>query len=147
MSSRREVLIRIALSQRKTLIETKKSHIKMLKMARLDCVVINEKCCSVARGRGICPFFSSPPREIWQLKNPHPREFAIQGKKMLMLGDLPGDQPGGRGRGGLLAIDWCIRLLMLFCGREKLESLTQPGSSLLNCRNYMRNSRDYGYDD
>ena len=28
-----------------------------------------------------CPPFSSPPREIWQLKSPHPREFAIQGKK------------------------------------------------------------------
>ena len=27
------------------------------------------------------PFFSSPPRGIWQLKSPHPREFAIQGKK------------------------------------------------------------------
>ena len=51
----------------------------MLKMALLDCVV-NEKCCSVDRGRGICPLFSSPPRGIWQLK-PHPREFATQGKK------------------------------------------------------------------
>ena len=29
---------------------------------------------------GICPLFSSPPRRIWQLKSPHPREFAIQGK-------------------------------------------------------------------
>ena len=51
----------------------------MLKMALLDCVV-NEKCCSVDRGRGICPLFSSSPRGIWQLK-PHPREFATQGKK------------------------------------------------------------------
>ena len=32
-------------------------------------------------GRGLCPLFSSPPRGIWQLKSPHPREFAIQGKK------------------------------------------------------------------
>ena len=30
---------------------------------------------------GHLPFFSSPPRGIWQLKSPHPREFAIQGKK------------------------------------------------------------------
>ena len=52
----------------------------MLKMALLDCA-INEKCCSVDGGRGICPLFSSPPRGIWQLKSPHPREFAIQGKK------------------------------------------------------------------
>ena len=29
----------------------------------------------------ICRLFSSPPRGIWQLKSPHPREFAIQGKK------------------------------------------------------------------
>ena len=61
----------------------------MLKMALLDCA-INEKCCSVDGGRGICPLFSSPPRGIWQLKSPHPREFAIQGKKMLMAGGQPG---------------------------------------------------------
>ena len=41
----------------------------MLKMALFDCV-INEKCCSVDAGWGVCPFFSSPP---WG--------FAIQGKK------------------------------------------------------------------
>ena len=52
----------------------------MLKMALLDCG-INEKFCSVDGGRGICPLFSSPPRGIWQLKSPHPREFAIQGTK------------------------------------------------------------------
>ena len=66
----------------------------MLKMALFDCA-INEKCCSVDGGRGICPLFSSPPRGIWQLKSPHPREFAIQGKKMLM----PGGQPEGGGGG------------------------------------------------
>ena len=32
-------------------------------------------------GRGICHLFSFPPRGIWQLKSPHPRELAIQGKK------------------------------------------------------------------
>ena len=63
---------------------------KMLKMALLDCA-INEKCCSVDGGRGICPLFSSPPRGIWQLKSRHPREFAIQGKKN---SDARG-QPGG----------------------------------------------------
>ena len=52
----------------------------MLKMALLDCV-ISEKCCSVDRGLGICPIFSSPPRGIWQLNRPHRREFAIPGKK------------------------------------------------------------------
>ena len=49
-------------------------------MALLDCA-INKKCCTVDGGRGICPLFSSPPRGICQLKSPHPREFAIQGKK------------------------------------------------------------------
>ena len=29
----------------------------------------------------ICPLFSSPPRVIWQLKSPHPREFATKPKK------------------------------------------------------------------
>ena len=55
----------------------------MFKIAQFDCA-INEKCCSVGGGRGICPLFSSTPRGIWQLKSPHPREFAIQDKKMLM---------------------------------------------------------------
>ena len=32
----------------------------MLKMALFDCA-IDEKCCSVDGGRGICPLFSSPP--------------------------------------------------------------------------------------
>ena len=31
----------------------------MLKMALFDCA-INEKCCSVDEGRGICPLFSFP---------------------------------------------------------------------------------------
>ena len=69
-------------------------HIKMLEMALLDCAIA-EKCWRVDGGRGICPLFSSAPRGIWQLKSPHPREFAIQGKKMLM----PEVNPGG-GRGG-----------------------------------------------
>ena len=42
-------------------------------------------------------FFGSPPQGIWQLKNPCPQEFAIQGKKMLM----PGVQLG-RVRGRLV---------------------------------------------
>ena len=51
---------------------------KMLKMELLDCA-INENCCSVDGGRGMCPLFPSPPRGIGQLKSPHPQEFAIQG--------------------------------------------------------------------
>ena len=33
------------------------------------------------------------PRGIWQLKGPHPREFAIQGKKKMLTS-------GGAGGGG-----------------------------------------------
>ena len=46
----------------------KKSNIKMLKMALFDCA-INEKCCSIDGGRGICRLFSSPPLGIC-----HPRQ-------------------------------------------------------------------------
>ena len=85
----------LALLQRKTLF---------------DCA-INEKCCSVDGGRGICPLFSSPPRGIWQLKSPHPREFAIQGKK---TANARGFSPGGGvlGAGG---IDWYITSLLQSC--------------------------------
>ena len=52
----------------------------MFKTALFDCA-INEKCCSVDGGWGICCIFSSPPWGIWQLKSPLPHEFAIQGQK------------------------------------------------------------------
>ena len=75
MSSRREVFIRIlALLQRKTLIETKNRALKLLKTALFDCA-INEKCCSVDEGWGICPLLldltaqESPPPGIC-----HPRQ-------------------------------------------------------------------------
>ena len=44
----------------------------MLKMVPFDCA-INEKCCSVERGRGICRLFSSPPPVIC-----HPRQKNCQ---------------------------------------------------------------------
>ena len=65
----------------------------MLKMELFDWA-INEKCYSVDGGRGHLPSFLSPPRGIWQLKSPHPREFAIQGKKNA---NAPGS---ARGAGG-----------------------------------------------
>ena len=78
MSSQREVLIRIlALLQRKRLIETKNRTLKCLKWHYLT--VRTMKNVAVLTGDGA--FFLSPPRGIWQLKSPHPREFAIQGKK------------------------------------------------------------------
>ena len=61
----------------------------MLKMALLDCAIYG-KCCSVDRGRG-----------IWQLKSPHRREFAIQGKKN---GNARGSAGGGGGGGGQLEL-------------------------------------------
>ena len=70
----------------------------MLKTALFDCA-INEKCCSVDGRRGICPLFSFPPRGIWQLKSPHPREFAIEGiKNAIARGSARGGEEGaGRG--------------------------------------------------
>ena len=76
----------------------------MFKTALFDCA-INEKCCSVDGGRGICPFFLSPPRGIWQLKSPHPREFAIQGKKKLKTGVSLAERWGGGGGLGAAGID------------------------------------------
>ena len=78
----------------------------MLKTALFD-YAINEKCCSVYGGRGICPLFSSPPRGIWQLKIPHPREFAIQGKKSANA------RGSARGALGAAGIDWCINVIPL----------------------------------
>ena len=109
MSSQHEVLIIIiilALLQRKMLIETKNRTLKCLKWHYATLRSMKNVSCRVDGGWGICPLFSSPPRGIWQ--SPHRREFAIQGKKMLM----PGGQPGGEGRGGgglgVAGIDWCI---------------------------------------
>ena len=70
----------------------------MFEMALLDCA-ITEKCCRVDGGRGICPLFSSAPRGIWQLKSPHPREFAIQAQKNANARGQPGGWKGGGGGG------------------------------------------------
>ena len=67
----------------------------MLKTAFFDCE-INEKRCSLDKGRGICPLLSSPPREIWKLKGAHLREFAIQGEKNA---NARGSAQGGGGGG------------------------------------------------
>ena len=69
----------------------------MLKMTLFDCA-IHEKCCSVDGGRGICRLFLSPPWGIWQLKSPHPWEFAIQGKKSANAWESPQGEGGGAGR-------------------------------------------------
>ena len=98
MSSRHEVLIRIlALLQSKTLIETKNRTLKCLKWHYLTVRSI-KKCCIVDGGRAICPLFSSPPRGIWQFMSPHPREFAIQGKKSANPRGSAGGEGGGWAR-------------------------------------------------
>ena len=75
-------------------------------------------------GRGIGPLFSSPPRGIWQLKSPHPREFAIQGKKNA-------NARGGRGLGAG-GIDWCISLDELLSGKPIFGRNDLIPVSLLN---------------
>ena len=97
MLSRREVFVRtLALLQRKTLIETKKSHIKMLKRALFDCV-INEKCCSVNGGWGISSLFVPAPGDLTAQESPPP-EICHPRQKMLMPGGQPGWGGGGSGR-------------------------------------------------
>ena len=110
MSSWRVVLIRIlALLQRKTLIETRKKHIKMLKWhywtVRADGV------------RGISPLFSSHPGGFDSSRVPTPGNLPSKAKKMLMPG---AGQPGGGGGGGWLGaagIDWCITKIYSFTFR------------------------------
>ena len=109
-------------------------------MALLDCA-IDKKCCTVDGGRGICPLFSSPPRGICQLKSPHPREFAIQGKKKMLI---PGGQPGGGGGLGAAGIDWCITsigsftysLLSFIYG---IKTLVSGVEKVVQCRVHLAN--------
>ena len=94
----------------------------MLKMALFDCA-INEKCCNVDGGRGICPPFSSPTRGIWQLKSSHPREFPIQGQKNA---NVRGSARGGPGR----RWNWLIHKGINWknCGRRSSWSAVNVGS-------------------
>ena len=67
----------------------------MLKMALFDCA-INEKCCSVDGGRGICLSFRPYSGGFDSSGVPTPGNLPSKAKKMLM----PGRQPrvGGAGR-------------------------------------------------
>ena len=105
--SSRGVLIRIiALLQRKTLIETKNRTLKCLKWQYST--VPSMKNVAVLTEDGALPLFSSPPRGIWQLKSPHSREFAIQGKQNA---NARGSAREGGGALGASGIDWCITQL------------------------------------
>ena len=94
-SSRHEILIRITLLQTKTLIETKNCTVKCLKWHYST--VRSMKMLQCWRRTGHRPH---PGGFQWQLKSPHPWEFAFQGKKMLM--------PGGQQQLDAAEIDWCI---------------------------------------
>ena len=84
---------------KKTLIETKKLHIKMLKMALFNCAN-NEKCCTADRLLSICPLFSSPPPrgDLTAQESPAPRICHPREKKIV---------PGGGGVGFLGARRSC----------------------------------------
>ena len=103
MLSRREVFVRtLALLQRKTLIETKKSHIKMLKTALFDCA-INEKCCSVNGGWGISSLFVPTPGDLTAQESPppeicHPREKNANARGSARV---RGGGEGGLGEAGI----------------------------------------------
>ena len=144
MSSRREVLIRIlALLQRKTLIETKNRTLKCLK--RHYSTVRSMKNVAVLTEDGAFALFFRPhPGGFDSSRVPIPGNLPSKAKKNANARGSARESARG---GGGLGIDRCIRLLMLLCRRERLESLTRLGSSLLNCRHYMGNSSDYGYDD
>ena len=86
--------------------------------------MINEKCCSVDRGRGICPFFRPHPGGFDSSRVPTPGNLPSKAKKMLMPGGQPG---GGLGAGG---IDWCITATnnKEFTGNSSLTSFCAESS-------------------
>ena len=90
------VVVRIlALLQRKTLIETKNRTLKRLKW-RYSTVRSMKNRALLMEDGAFAVFF-----------RPHPREFAIQGKKC----QCPGVSPGGRGAGRRW--NWLIRFVPL----------------------------------
>ena len=69
----------------------------MLKTALFD-YAINEKCCSVYGGRGICPLFFVPtPRDLSAQESPPPGICHPRKKKKLMTGGQPGGALGAAG--------------------------------------------------
>ena len=92
MSSRREVLIRIALLQRKTLIETKNRTLKCLKWHYLT--VRSMKNVAVLTEDGAFALFFRPhPGGFDSSRVPTPGNLPSKAKNMLM----PGGQPGWGG--------------------------------------------------
>ena len=93
MSSRREVLIRIALLQRKTLIETKNRTLKCLKWHYST--VWSMKNVAVLTEDGAFALFFRTHLEGFDSSNPTPGNLPPKAKKMLMPGG------GGVGAGGI----------------------------------------------
>ena len=101
MSSRREVLIRIlALLQRKKLIETKKSHIRKLKMALFDCAINEKKKLHCWRRTTHLPSLFRPhPGRFDSSRVPTPGNLPSKTKKKCYC---PGISPG---RGGWAQVE------------------------------------------
>ena len=81
----------------------------MLKMALLDCA-INEKFCSVDRGRAFALFFRPHPRELMPSK----------AKKLPMPGGQPGRGGEGVGPSWVKLTDALITNLDLYCAFKKV---------------------------
>ena len=87
----------------------------MLKTAPFDCA-INEKCCSVDGGRGICPLFRPHPGGFDSSRAPTSGNLPSKAKKMLM----PWGQPErGGGGGGWAQVELTDALLRSKLLREK----------------------------
>ena len=52
--------------------------LKKIQSATLNLTI---RLCELTGGRAFTSFFVPTQGGIWQLKSPHPREFAIQGQK------------------------------------------------------------------
>ena len=133
MSFRREVLIRITLLQRKTLIEPKNRTLKCLKWH--SSTVRSMKNVAVLTEDGaFAPFFRPHPGGFGSSRVPSPGNLPskAQGKKML----IPGDQPGGGG-GGRWAQMESTDVLIVF-GKSSL-SASSFSSSIVICVKIFQN--------
>ena len=128
MLSQREVFVRIlGFLERRTLIETKNLHIKMLKMALFDCA-INKKCCSVDGGRGICPLFSSPPWGIWGSRVPTPGNLPSKAKNANAWGSAWWWERAGR------SWNWLMHYLRAdFISKSLFSNHSQINIMYFNC--------------
>ena len=86
----------LALLQRNTLIETKNRTLKCLKW-HYSTVRSMKNVAVLTEDGALASFFVPTPGDL-TVQEPHPREFAIQGKKKTM-------PPAGRGWGGLSQVE------------------------------------------